>query len=440
MLAEVLIFLPSVARFRVSWLNERLGAAHLAILTLEAAPDAMVSQALERQLLDFVGVRAIALRRAGERLALLNDMPPAVDATYDLATEGPVDMIVNALSLMGRHGEAMTRILGPSPKEPASEIEIVLRERALRDAILGFAGRILGLSLVISIITAGLVFLVLRWQFVRPMRRLTRNMIRFREAPEEAGRIVRASARDDELGVAERELATMQKALHDTLAQRRKLAALGTAVAKIQHDLRGILSTALVVSDRLESSDDPEVQRVTPTLVASIERAAKLCSQTLDYVGRGMPERDPVPVDLRVLVEEAGVGFARAAHLDNRVPEGLTAHADRDQLFRIVNNLLRNAAEAGAETVTVGAPEAGRRDRIALDFLDDGPGLPPRALEKLFQPFEGSARAGGAGLGLAIARELARGNGGDLALSGTGAAGTRFRLTLPRTPAQSPGT
>ena len=436
MLAEVLIFLPSVARFRETWLAERLGAAHVAILTLEAAPDAMVSEELERQLLDFVGAEAIALRREGARVALLNDMPPAVDRSYDLSEEGPVEMIGAALAALVSDGEGTIRVIGPSPKDPGVDIELVLEEAPLSSAIIGFAGRILLLSLVISMVTAGLVFLVLRWQFVRPMRRLTRRMIRFREAPEDASRIVEPSARADELGVAERELAVMQQALHDTLTQRRHLAALGAAVAKIQHDLRGVLSTALVVSDRLESSADPEVQRVTPTLVASIDRAVKLASETLHYVGRDQPPRRPERIALAEAVEEAGQGLANGALLDAAIPSALQVYADRDQLYRILNNLLRNAAEAGATRIRVTAapvPPEGHADEpaAALEVSDDGPGLAPRAQEKLFQPFEGSARAGGTGLGLAIARELAHSNGGELTLVATGAEGTRFRLTLP---------
>ncbi len=442
MLAEVMIFLPSVARYRVSWLTEKLGAAHLAILTLDAAPDAMVSEELEEQLLAFVGVRAIAMRREGAKIALLNDMPPEVDASFALAEESPAEMIVNALALLGQDGEAVVRVVGPSPKDAAATIEIIFEESALCDAILGFAGRILALSLVISAITAGLVFLVLRWQFVRPMRRLTRHLVRFREGPEDASRIMRPSGRGDELGVAERELALMQTALQDTLTQRRHLAALGTAVAKIQHDLRGILSSALVVSDRLENSADPEVRRVTPTLISSIDRAVKLCSQTLDYVGRDQPPREPQRFPLRPLVEEAAIALPEGVAFENRVAEKAQVTADRDQIARVLNNLLRNAAESGAQRLSVESEWSVLSDgqetpAVALSVTDDGPGLPPRAMERLFQPFEGSARAGGAGLGLAIARELARGNAGDLTLATTGAEGTRFRLVLPVTPPEA---
>jgi signal transduction histidine kinase len=71
------------------------------------------------------------------------------------------------------------------------------------------------------------------------------------------------------------------------------------------------------------------------------------------------------------------------------------------------------------------------RGECIIEVSDDGPGLPPRALERLFQPFAGSTRPGGTGLGLAIAREAMRAHGGDIALAETGAKGTRFRLILP---------
>jgi len=114
----------------------------------------------------------------------------------------------------------------------------------------------------------------------------------------------------------------------------------------------------------------------------------------------------------------------------NDVTDEIELNADRDQLFRILTNLLRNATQAGAETITVSAKSNGRW--VEIDVADDGPGLPPRAREKLFRPFEGSARAGGAGLGLAIARELVRGHGGDLTLVDTDKDGTRFRIALPQ--------
>ena len=299
--------------------------------------------------------------------------------------------------------------------------------------MIAFGWRILGLSIVISLITATLVFLSLQWLMVLPMRRITENMIAFREEPEDASRAIGATDRQDEIGTAQRELAGMQSRLRATLTQRAHLAALGTAVAKINHDLRGILASALLLSDRLANVDDPEVRRVTPTLFSSIQRAVDLCSRTLDFVGQDQPGPERSQFPLRALVDDVTrtIVLPRAAEtsIRNEVAGDIAAYADREQLFRILTNLLRNAAEAGAATIAVTAKDNGRW--LYIDVSDDGPGLPPRAREKLFRPFEGSARAGGTGLGLAISRELARGHGGDLTLIVSDKDGTRFRIALP---------
>ena len=433
MLAEVLIFVPSVARFRVTWLNEKLGAGHLAILTLDMAPQDMVSDRLREELLVHVGVYGINVRRGGAKLILSSEAPPPVQGTVDLGDQSLTKLIMDAMAVLTRTESRVLRVFGPSPKDPNITIEVVMEEGPLQAAVIDFGWRIFILSLVISLITASLVFLTLQWMLVRPMRRITDSMTAFREDPEDVKRIITGSARSDEIGVAERELATMQGALRAALQQKTHLAALGTAVAKINHDLRGILSSALVVSDRLEGSDDPEVRRVTPTLVSAIDRAVGLCSDTLAYVRHEENSLKRAPVALAPLVADVAEGIATgnggSTEVRNRIMNGLEIQADRDQLFRVLSNLTRNAAEAGAGEVCVSAERTG--EVVEITIRDDGPGLPPRAREKLFRPFEGSVRAGGTGLGLAIARELARNHGGDLALVDSGENGTEFRLTLP---------
>jgi signal transduction histidine kinase len=119
----------------------------------------------------------------------------------------------------------------------------------------------------------------------------------------------------------------------------------------------------------------------------------------------------------------------------DRVPPDLAVEADREQLHRVLMNLLRNAMEAGVRSITVAA--ATENGEIAIDVSDDGPGLPPKALANLFLPFSGSARPGGTGLGLAIAREVMRAHGGDIVLSESTEHGTVFRLSLPRTGAMA---
>jgi len=434
MVAEILIFVPSIARFRQTWLTEKLGLAHLAILAVDAAPDRNVNEIMRRELLDHVGAIGMSVRREGARVVLSFEQPPPVAASFNIENASIMTLMSDALSALLRPKDRAIRVLGPSPRNAQVEIEVVLHEAPLHEAMVAFAWRIFGLSIVISLITATLVFLSLHWLIVLPMRRMTENMITFRENPEDASSGIAPSRRRDEIGTAQRELAGMQSRLRATLAQRAHLAALGTAVAKINHDLRGILASALLLSDRLSSINDPEVRRITPTLFGAIQRAVDLCSRTLDFVGQDQPELIRERFPLEPLVADVGKTTAPAGNdgfvFENKVTAKTEANADRDQLFRILSNLVRNATEAGATKVSVSARNQNKW--LYVDVADNGPGLPPRAREKLFTPFEGSARAGGAGLGLAISRELARGHGGDLTLIASDENGTRFRIALPK--------
>lgn len=442
MLAEVLIFAPSIARFRQSYLEERLAAAHLAILALDATPDQMVSADLERELLTHVGAHKVALRRPGQgKLMLMAAQPIIIDDAFDLRRGTFFGLIGDAARALAVEDGRLLRIVGVSPKDPEVVVEVVLNEAPLRAEMLGFSKRILALSLVISLFTAALVYLSLHWLIVRPMRRITDSMTAFRDNPEDASRIIEPSRRSDEIGVAQRELATMQAGLRAALQQKTRLAALGIAVSKINHDLKNILATALLVSDRLLGSEDPEVRRVTPTLMGAIDRAVSLCGQTLNFTREGPAPLDLTSFDLRQLVEDVGRSLPATASgqgaWDNRLDAGTEVRADREQLFRVLSNLGQNAIEAGAKSVTVSA----RTDDGHVEILvgDDGPGLPPRARERLFQPFAGSARPGGTGLGLAIARDLMRAHGGDIELDRSTAEGTCFRLVLPPIDAGGPG-
>jgi signal transduction histidine kinase len=268
------------------------------------------------------------------------------------------------------------------------------------------------------------------------MERITEAMVRFRDNPEDSSRIVSASSRRDEIGLAERELASMQRDLYGSLQQKTRLAALGAAVARIQHDLRNILANAKLASDRLSTIEDPVVKHLTPRLVASLDRAVALATQTLRY-GRA-DERPPQRkrLALKDLIDEAGEAAletsATPIEFVNRVDAALMVDADPEHLFRIVLNLLRNAVEALSERegarVELIAERHGRTVTFAI--ADNGPGIPPALQSRLFQPFAKS-RAGGSGLGLAIARDLARMHGGDVTLMSSGPDGTRFRIDIP---------
>ena len=433
MLSEIFIYAPSVGRFRLVYLKERVAAAHLASLALEVPPDNLVSASLREQLLDHAGSFGIVLRRpASKALMLSSDMPPRIDATFDLREERFFPLIGQAFVTLAGDGKRFLRIIGTSPKDTSVVVETVISETPMRDAMLDYSGRILALSIMISLMTASLVYLSLHWLFVRPMRGITASMVSFRNDPEDGRRMMVPGGRRDEIGVAQRELADMQRDLRAALQQKARLAALGFAVTKINHDLRNILSTAKLVSDHMGESDDPKVRRVAPTLLGAIDRAVKLCSETLGFSRDGLPPPELSRFQLRDLVVELGAepweALAAGAVLDNQVGDNYEVSADRSQLFRVLSNLLRNSLEAGAKTVTVSAHMAG--GFVEIRVADDGPGLPKKVRENLFQPFAGSGRVGGTGLGLPIARDLMRGHGGDIRL-GEAASGAVFILSLP---------
>jgi signal transduction histidine kinase len=440
MLGEVMIFAPSVGRFRITYLESKIAAGHLAVLALEATPDNVVSQPLADQLLAHVGALGVVLhKRNNITLMIDSEMPPKVDATFDLREVRFMPAIREAFVALFSSKDRVLRVLDQSPKDPNSTVEVLLYEKPMREEMWEFGIRILELSILISLIAATLVFFSLQWLLVRPMRRITAAMVAFRADPEDASRDVVPSKRSDEIGVAQRELAVMQGTVRQALRQRAHLAALGTAVTKINHDLRGILSTARLVSDGLADSAAPEVRRVVPTLVAAIDRAVALCTRTLDFTREAPPPLVRQHFAFLELVDDVAQALVvtdvdRSRNDDprirNHVPAELVVAADRDQLYRVLFNLCHNAFEAGAQHVTV-TGELGE-SAIVIDVADDGPGLPPKARDNLFHPFTGSARLGGTGLGLAIARELMRAHGGDIALLESTAQGTIFRLTLPR--------
>ncbi len=446
MLAEVLIFVPSVANFRNNWLLDRLMAAQLASLAAEVSPTGAVPEKLRAELLRTAQVRAVALKRNDQRLLVLqSDMPVAIDQTYDLTQlkkgglVGRLGAIGDALGVLVSSGDRMLRIIGQPADDAGDLIEMVIPEAPLRKAMWGFALNILGLSVIISIITAALVYMALNQLLVRPMMRIARNMVRFAENPEDRSRIISPSARSDEIGVAERELAHMQTELAQLLSQKSRLAALGLAVSKINHDLRNLLANTQLLSDRLTSTPDPTVQRFAPKLIASLDRAIAFCNDTLRFgkAAERPPEREEIA--LRELVDEVadGLDLPREGGIgwDVAVHAALRVDADREHLFRVLNNLIRNAIQAleaqpGGDVpcVRVAASRLGRS--VTITVSDNGPGIPPKAREHLFQAFQGSVRKGGTGLGLAIAQELIVAHGGTLRLLDR-TPGATFEIVIP---------
>jgi signal transduction histidine kinase len=442
MLAEVFVYVPSIANFRRNWLNDRIQVAQVAALVLDAAPAGAVPPELEARLVAQVGAMSVAVRSGGaRRLLALKDMPPAVERDVDLRDSSPIRLISNAFGTLLSTQPRYIRIVGPG-MDSVEFVEIVLDETPLRDAMLRYSINILVLSLIISLFSAVLVYAALHVSIVGPVRRLTSSIIGFGANPEDAEGAIRPSGRRDEIGLAERALAAMQTTLARELREKKHLAALGLAVSKINHDLRNMLSSAQLLSDRLNEVGDPTVQRLAPRIVSALDRAVALCRATLTY-GRAAerpPERRrmrlaPQVDDLRDIL---GLADDDRIAFDTIVPPGLEIDADPEHLSRILLNLVRNAQQILQDPdfpgpdrrITVSARREGRL--VTVEVADTGPGLPPRAREHLFEAFS-SARPGGTGLGLAIAAELVALHGGSIALA-EGEGGARFRFTIPDRP------
>jgi len=443
-LAEVLIYVPAVANYRLMWLSDRLAAGRTAALVLAAAPDQMVSEDLRRQLLASVGARTVALKMGDKRLLLaFSQIPPKVNREIDMRNVSTVRSVIDAFDTMLGRGDEVLRVVGEAPMS-GEFVELVIDEKPLQSAMWRYSRNVLLISLAISAISAALVYLSLLWLFVRPLKRLTASMVEFGAEPENPARIISPSPRIDEIGVAERELASMQNDLSQTLHQKNRLALLGLAVSKINHDLRNLLASVQLLSDRLTAIRDPRVRMVAPRLMAALDRAIAYCEETLAF-GKA---QEPLParrsVEVAKLLEEvretlgldAGASIGWLVNLD----ENLRMDADPDQMLRALLNLARNSKQA----LESRAPNDPQRDQIrvlgrregsvtVLEFSDTGPGLPQAARERLFEPFLASTRRGGTGLGLAIASELVQAHGGEIRLI-DGTIGATFRIAIPDRP------
>ncbi|ABL68982.1 MULTISPECIES: ATP-binding protein [Paracoccus] len=444
LLAELLILLPSIANYRLDFLESRLERAQIASLALLATDESLAAD-LESELLENAGVFNVVLRRNDVRqLVLSSPIPGPIAATYDLRDQPFWTSIRDGMAQLADPQNRVIRVIGAPVNQAGQLIEITTDTERLRTEMIDYGLRLLLISAAFSVLTALLLNLAAQRLLLVPIRRVISHMTAYANAPEDARSIITPNARLTELNEAETALAAMQRTVTSALKQKDRLAQLGQAVARISHDLRNILTTAQIFADRLETSADPAVRRAAPKLVNSISRAVNLCETTLAF---GKAE-EPAPAlsrfNLSALVTEVTEGEALASDRPDGaepiefltdIPPSLMIRADRDQLFRVLSNLVRNARQAieatrRPGTIEIGAGEDEQEWWIRIG--DTGPGLPQKARDFLFQPFSGGSRKGGTGLGLAIAADLVRNHGGRLELLRSDEEGTQFILHLPR--------
>lgn len=454
LIAAMIVLAPATSGFRVEWYERRIEQAYLIGLALQNPNQAMIDETTLRRLFGATGVVGVAYNTAmgrQERFKYPHDLvrrQPIV--TVELHKRGVVGRLVDVSGTFLSRGDATVMAVDKPRYAGGARVEMYVSQGQLRRDLQAYALNILSLSLMISAMTGVLFYGAVDWLIVRPVQRLTRNMARFNDHPEEPQSVLPASDRDDELGDAERALSDLERRVQELLAQRRRLAALGAGIAKISHDLRNILASAQLMSDRLSKSEDPRVRSLSPRLVQALDRAVALSRDTLSY---GRMEASSLKKTRFGLAELADEAMDDAAHprvdFMNESPADMTVLADRTQLYRALFNLVRNAAQAIApdappsEDIAVDGAEPqpalgsvvirarNETHRIIIDVVDTGPGLPQAALERLFEPFQGSQKPGGSGLGVAIAYEIMRAHGGALVLSKSDSTGATFTLTLP---------
>ncbi len=435
---------PALASYEKQWLLDRVRAAELASLAAEVAPDRVVSEQLKTQLLEGAGVEIVAVSSEGvRRLVFASARPQRAPYLVDLRSKAAGLGLFAPFQTLFGPGNRMRVVAEPRFRE-ADFIEFVATDTELKKALASYLWRLVAIVAGVAALAGLIVYLALNLFLVRPMQRITFSMERFRANPDDPEAVIQLSGRRDEIGRAEVELDLMQGDLRAALSSRARLAALGEAVAKINHDLKNMLTSAQLASERLAALKDPKVSQALPRLERALDRAVKLASDVLAYgkTQEAAPEAQIVRLSeaLKEAAAEARLPDS-AVRLVSRIGAADLVIADPDQLHRILVNVLRNARQAieHQETrTTAGRVEVSLSDTGGASLIriaDNGPGVPPRVRERLFQPFAGSGRPDSTGLGLAIARELAQGHGGDLTLAETGDEGTAFELRLPGAPA-----
>lgn len=450
-IAELIVLIPSVSDRRVSWMRDRLDASYLVGLAL-ASPEQMIDRETAEKLFATADILGVTIDSDGARMPVmttrLTPEQSRVTRFVDLDRDMLQQRVASAWMSMLSSGDHSIRVVGRPANAAGVEVDMFVSQAALRRDLQIFARNVFLLSVLISSVTAGLVYASLNWMIVRPVKRITRNMMAFEKNPEDAGAILTPSRRSDEIGVAERSLASLEQRTQALLAERRRLAALGAGISKISHDLRNILASAQLMSDRLAKSDDPRVRKLSPRLIAALDRAIALSRDTLSYARMGPSALKLDTLNLRTLIDDVfdDCVIEGVALINETLPD-LQVRADPTQLYRAIFNLVRNAVEAlapagedGAPSAKAGAAVTARAfeadDGVAIEIADNGPGLPQAAIDSLFEPFKGSLKPGGSGLGVAIALEIARAHQGGLTLAKSDKGGATFRLTLPGPAAQ----
>ena len=444
--AELAGLVWSVAVYRYDRLERLMGQDMLVADAIQLLTQAQAASTRQVTLGDILKLFS-GLRSDG----LIVNSPQGVIPLGQIYTRGEIEQrfdldhppristkIADALDLLFQGGGRKMMLLQKSPAQIGASVEVFATDTELRKQTIKHAVDMALMSLSVTLALGFALVIALDRLIVGPIVRISREVMAFHANPEDESADHPPSGRTDEIGGLEHAVDEMRTEVRRSLRQQTRLATLGAAISRVNHDLRNMLSTAVILSDTLERSQDPEVRRIAPRLVDSLERATRLCSDVLRFARDEKPQLHQSDFSLAGLVAEVDDATppprGGTARLNMTVPPSLLMHADRDQMFRALQNLVRNAYEAlGGRPDAKVTIDAGRGEgQVWIDVVDNGSGVSDRTLESLFHPFRAKDKLGGSGLGLTIVREIMRAHGGEVELTQTGPAGTTFRLRLPQ--------
>ena len=294
----------------------------------------------------------------------------------------------------------------------------------LRDQLQAYALRIAALTLMIGLIIIAPLYWFLTTYFVNPLRQITSHMNDFSQDPAMLLEPLRITGAAHEIAAIAHALSSLTEDVRRALRQKERLADIGEATAKINHDLRNILVSATLVTDTLSGSDDPKIRRIAPHIERAISDATNMTQNMMHYLSETKPE-EISDFDL----DEMAHNLTHDTKLDVHLSGVTSLNGMPNTLYRLLLNLARNAKSAGASHLMIDVWRAGHL--AVIDISDNGPGIDKMLKPHLFSAFYSGHRSN-TGLGLAIAKDLSVAMGGDLRLSRSSAEGSEFRLSVPK--------
>ena len=303
------------------------------------------------------------------------------------------------------------------------QLSFIINQTPIRDTIRSYLPMGFLLFSTTFSVLGFILYFVLRRFYLAPLKSLTTTLAEFANDPTVPRPTANALKINSDFRDAARALDELQRNTITEMRQRERLAEIGEAVAKINNDIRNVLSSATLVADALLGSKDKQVSRTAPHVVRSLEQAVDLCQSMMDYLV-AVPDPQLSTFSMNNIANE----LVDATKMQITYSGPAEIHADRKMMQRIFLNLARNSGGAGATKLHIDIWRAGHLGII--DISDNGNGIPKQQWDSLFQAFKTHGRCG-SGLGLAIAQDLVAAQGGHVKLSRSNENGTEFRIQLP---------